>query len=92
MALKEYSVTAPDGTPLSFTGPEGASPEEIRAAAERAYAATKSNMAASEGALTAPQGRPAEVGTRNAYRPISPVSNYVRGTWNARTRRRIKNS
>jgi hypothetical protein len=78
MALKEYSVTAPDGTPLSFTGPEGASPEEIRAAAERAYAATKSNMAASEGALTAPQGRPAEVGTRNAYRPISPVSNYMR--------------
>jgi hypothetical protein len=38
MATRKYSITAPDGTELSITGPVDATPEQLRQAAERAYA------------------------------------------------------
>jgi hypothetical protein len=39
MANKEYKITAPDGSVLSITGPEGATNEQLRDAAQRAFAA-----------------------------------------------------
>jgi hypothetical protein len=41
MEDKKYKVRAPDGTILEFTGPSDATPEQIRAAAERAYSVSK---------------------------------------------------
>lgn len=39
MTYKDYEIEAPDGTTLTINGPENASPEQLREAAQRAYAA-----------------------------------------------------
>ena len=39
MAKKDYKIEAPDGSILTINGPENASPEQLREAAQRAYAA-----------------------------------------------------
>jgi hypothetical protein len=38
MATRDYSITGPDGRTLSISGPVNATPEQLRAAAEKAFA------------------------------------------------------
>jgi hypothetical protein len=42
MADREYTIVAPDGRELTIVGPDNATPEQLRGAAERAFAAPKS--------------------------------------------------
>jgi hypothetical protein len=37
MATRDYSITGPDGRTLTINGPDNATPEQLRAAAERAF-------------------------------------------------------
>lgn len=39
MANRDYTITAPDGTDLTITGPDNATPQQLRAAAEAAFKA-----------------------------------------------------
>lgn len=41
MADRDYTIVAPDGRELTITGPDNASPEQLRAAAEKAFSASK---------------------------------------------------
>lgn len=66
MANRTYDVTAPDGTSLSFDGPDDATPEQIKKAAERAYQ-VKSQT----------QERPVPAKAERGYRPGGPLGNYM---------------
>lgn len=39
MATRDYKITGPDGRTLTISGPDDATPEQLRAAAERAFSA-----------------------------------------------------
>lgn len=54
MADKVYNIKAPDGKVVSFSGPENATKEQIRSAAERAYAIKYGSGSGSESLAVTP--------------------------------------
>jgi hypothetical protein len=76
--MATYEVQAPDGSMLELEGPDNATPEQIGAAAKRAYAAqAKAPRAAAP--ATAPQGRQVLSFERGASAPASPPETTMAG-------------